>query len=184
METSFVVADNIKKGKIYRFRFRTLNINGWSDYSPISYIRAATLPERPPAPAFLTATSTSITVNLFSSSNTGGSEILYYELYRNIGGVATDYQKVNTYDGNSVQHTLTVADDNLTQGIIYKLRALAVNAYGSSDFSDEVDAGVSSFPGKPNSVRKVSAESSQTSITLEWDQSTATELGVIGYRLL
>ena len=90
METSFIVADNILKGKIYRFRFRSLNINGWSDYSPVSYIRAATLPERPPAPTFGTATNNLITINLFQSSNAGGSEILYYELYRNKGGVTTN----------------------------------------------------------------------------------------------
>ena len=150
METSFTVADNILKGKIYRLVYRTLNINGWSDYSPISYIKAATLPERPPAPIVKTATANSITINLFQSTNTGGSEILYYELYRNQGGVSTSYDKVSTYDGNAATHTLTVTGDALTQGVIYKLRALAVNAYGSSDFSEEINAGVSSFPLKPN----------------------------------
>ena len=55
---------------------------------------------------------------------------------------------------------MTVADDNLQQGIIYKLRSLAVNAYGSSELSEEVNAGVSSFPTKPNPVRKISLESS------------------------
>ena len=58
-----------------------------------------------------------------------------------------------------------------------------MNAYGSSELSEEVNAGVSSFPAQPNSVRKIEAESSQISITLEWDTSSATQLGVIGYLL-
>ena len=104
----------------------------------------------------------------YQTSQTGGSEILYYELYRNQGGVSTSYTKVVTYDGHNSQHTLTVAADGLSKGVVYKLRYLAVNIYGSSELSDEVNAGVSSFPLKPSPVTKVEFESSQTSITLAW----------------
>jgi len=65
LETAFILTDGVVKGQIFRFRYRTLNVNGWSDYSPISYIRAATLPQRPPAPSFLTATADSITIALY-----------------------------------------------------------------------------------------------------------------------
>lgn len=183
LETSLIVEQNIVTGAIYRFRYRTLNINGWSEFSPITYIKAATSPERPPAPTFVTATADSITINLYQTINTGGSEIQSYQLYRNQGGVSTEYTLVSTYNGQASQHTLTVADDALQQGIIYKLRSLAVNAYGSSELSEEVNAGVSSFPAKPNPVRKIQLESSKTSITLEWDTSADTELSVIGYLL-
>ena len=88
---------------------------------------------------------------------------------------------VESYDGSALTHTVTAADDLLVASTIYKFRYLAVNAYGESDLSDEVNAGVSSFPAKPNTVRKVAAESSETSITLEWDASADTELPVLGY---
>ena len=78
---------------------------------------------------------------------------------------------------------MTVVDDGLTAGVIYKLRVLAVNLYGSSELSDEVNAGVSSFPAKPQPPTKIDFESTQTSITLEWDVSADTELPVIGYIL-
>ena len=65
LETSYIVAEGVETGKIYRFRYRTLNVNGWSAFSPVTYIRAATSPERPPAPTFVTATSTSITIALY-----------------------------------------------------------------------------------------------------------------------
>lgn len=45
---------------MYRFRFRVRNVNGWSSFSPISYIKAATKPERPPAPVFKLADDTKI----------------------------------------------------------------------------------------------------------------------------
>ena len=76
-----------------------------------------------------------------------------------------------------------MTEDSLTQGVVYKLRALAVNAYGSSELSEEVNAGVSSFPAQPNPVTKIGSESSQTSITLQWEASSDTELAVIGYVL-
>ena len=120
---------------------------------------------------------------MFQTTNSGGSEILRYDLYRNEGGVSTDYSKVETYDGNAPIHTLTIADDGIEAGIIYKLRVLAVNIFGASDLSDEVNAGVSSFPAKPDSVTKNELESTQTAITLEWQVSDDTELAVIGYVL-
>lgn len=57
----------------------------------------------------------------------------------------------------------------------------AVNAYGESDFSEELNAGVGAFPPKMNSVRKV--RTTLSSITLEWDSVVGSELPVLGYRL-
>lgn len=50
-----------------------MNINGWSGWSPITYITAATVPARPPAPVFLTANSTSLTLSLYPSVDNRGS---------------------------------------------------------------------------------------------------------------
>lgn len=46
--TTFVILSNnasdggiftqINRGNIYRFKYRALNVIGWSDYSPITYI--------------------------------------------------------------------------------------------------------------------------------------------------
>ncbi len=52
---------------------------------------------------------------------------------------------------------------------------------GASDFSDEVDGGVSSFPAQPDAPTKNEDESGETYITLEWNSSPDTELPVIGY---
>lgn len=94
---------------------------------------------------------------------------------------STVFTKVTTYDGSSRQHTLTVADDSLQAGTVYKFKLLAKNAYGASDFSEELDAAIASFPLPNDSLRKVTA--TETSITLEWDTSLDTELPVTGYVL-
>lgn len=65
LETTYTIASGIQSGGMYRFRYRSRNINGWSEWSPITYIRAATVPQRPPAPTFSDADATSITLNLF-----------------------------------------------------------------------------------------------------------------------
>lgn len=37
----------IQRGAVYRFRYRASNVNGWSDYSPMTYLMAATIPDAP-----------------------------------------------------------------------------------------------------------------------------------------
>ena len=127
-------------------------MNGWSSFSPISNIKAATKPERPPAPTFKTATATSVTIDMYRSSQDGGDLIISYELWRNSGGSSTTYVKVSSYDGVSMTHTISVATDGIVSGTIYKFMTVAKNAFGTSDYSDQLSAGVSSFPAKPNPV--------------------------------
>jgi hypothetical protein len=63
---------------------------------------------------------------------------------------------------------LTVTADAIVPSTIYKLKYRAVNEFGYSDFSEELNVGVASFPVKPNPVTKVLAESGSTFITLAW----------------
>jgi len=53
--------------------------------------------------------------------------------------------------------------------------------YGVSDFSEELEAAIGSFPAKPLQVSKVSG--GETFVTLEWDASDDTELPVLGYNV-
>lgn len=76
-----------------------------------------------------------------------------------------------------------MADDSLIAGTIYKFKYRAVNAYGDSAWSEELNAGVSSLPDKATQLRRVLSESTETSVTLEWDTVSDTELPVIGYTL-
>jgi hypothetical protein len=91
METVYLISTGITVGTLYRFRYRALNTNGWSEFSPINYIAAATVPARPPTPKFLSATITSVTLSLFKSINSRGSQINSYELWVNGGGNSLAY---------------------------------------------------------------------------------------------
>jgi hypothetical protein len=41
------------EGRTYRFRCRALNIKGWSEFSAITYILAASAPSKPKLPPIL-----------------------------------------------------------------------------------------------------------------------------------
>ena len=120
---------------------------------------------------------------LYETLFDGGQVITHYELFVNDGGSSTSYRKITTYDGQSSTHTVTVADDLLSAGTIYKFKYRAVNSYGSSDYSEELNAGLGALPLKPNPVRWIESESGETHITLEWDASANTQLPVLGYSL-
>jgi hypothetical protein len=46
MVLSYLYRD-VTKGMTYRVRYRARNVIGWSDYSPIGFVLAASIPEQP-----------------------------------------------------------------------------------------------------------------------------------------
>jgi len=52
MATSKVIKGLIK-GRLYRFKYRVLNINGWSPFSDIASIRTAIVPSTPMPPQLI-----------------------------------------------------------------------------------------------------------------------------------
>jgi hypothetical protein len=44
LDTYYTLSYNISSGGIYRFTYRAKNVNGWSLFSPITNIKAATKP--------------------------------------------------------------------------------------------------------------------------------------------
>jgi hypothetical protein len=184
LATEHTIGVNISEGVLYRFRWRARNVNGWSGYSPIAYVRAATRPARPLAPLLSLASATGITVSMQRSASDGGGATLVYELWRNQGTSTVDFVKVTSYDGLSTTHLVPVEAGGLVAGQIYAFKTVAVNEFGSSEASEELYAGVAEYPAAPVTLTKVLAESGPTYITLEWAQSADTELVVLGYLLL
>ena len=64
LKLTYTVYTNITEGVDYRFRYRGKNLVGWGAYSPISYIRAATVPTKPVAPQLTSAAATGVTLAL------------------------------------------------------------------------------------------------------------------------
>jgi hypothetical protein len=129
-----------------------MNIIGWSDYSPIAYIKAATVTQAPLQPAYVASTSESITLTIPRSENDMGSPITSYKLYVDAGDDFTsEFTLVASYDGQSLEHTTTV-DDKLVTGRVYRLKTSTVNEYGDSDFSLEVIIGLGANAPAPSSL--------------------------------
>jgi len=81
----------VNRSLIYRTRYRVKNAIGWSDYSPIGYLRAAMRPLAPPSPEFISATANSIKVKLMRSEDNGGAEISAYELWIDGGEIISQF---------------------------------------------------------------------------------------------
>jgi hypothetical protein len=79
--TSFVVTQGIERGLKYRFKYHVSNVNGWSEFSDISYIFAYSAPEKPAAPVYVSGTDTSVTLSFTPSRNDHGIRVASYELY-------------------------------------------------------------------------------------------------------
>lgn len=83
LATTYTIGQDIQDGGLYRFRYRARNVNGWSSFSAIAYIRAATVPTRPSSPSLDLVDSTSITVTIQKVLDDGGSYVSGYQLWRN-----------------------------------------------------------------------------------------------------
>ena len=90
----FVVTEGIQRGLQYRFKYRTENVNGWSEFSDIAYIYAFAVPEKPAAPVYLSGTDDSVTLKLTASRNDNGIRITSYELW--IAGDETPQDEIDT----------------------------------------------------------------------------------------
>jgi hypothetical protein len=94
-----VIYKQVTRGLLYRARYRVRNVIGWSSYSPIGYLRAASRPKAPSAPIYIAATSTTITVQLGRSLDDGGAVVQTYELWIDAGDLASDFSQVASYTG-------------------------------------------------------------------------------------
>ena len=47
----------VEGGAQYRFRYRAKNFNGWGPFGDVAYILAATVPDAPDAPRYISSTS-------------------------------------------------------------------------------------------------------------------------------
>lgn len=94
-----------------------------------------------------------ITLILFQSPDDGGSIITSYVLERSTL-LNTNWVVVSSYNGYDMMHTITTASGIVTAYEKYRFRIKAVNDYGSSDYSEELQAAVAPLPSKPLPLTK------------------------------
>lgn len=76
---------NITKGGTYRFRYRVKNSIGWTKYSPVTYILAASVPSKPLTPKIVSTSDANIVVQMYEPRDNGGSIVTKFELYMDGG---------------------------------------------------------------------------------------------------
>lgn len=173
---TYYVATNVVKGREYRFKYRAKNTNGWSVFSSILTVKAASTPSKPPTPTLITATSTSMQLQFYKPHDNGGSDITSYELYINDG---TDSNEPTTlvasYSTNTMTHTLGTVADSLTSGKIYRFKFRAINAEGNSDDSEIARFGFADAPSAPTGLARMNSYTTSTQIGVSWSAATATQ---------
>lgn len=83
LDPIFTVLTGINPGTTYLFRYRVMNDFGWSDFSPVTAIAAASVPSSPPKPVVVSVSSTQVQLSFSQPSFDGGSPLSKYELYVN-----------------------------------------------------------------------------------------------------
>jgi hypothetical protein len=189
---TYTVYSGIRQGVTYRFRYRVQNSVGWSDYSPITFIAAAARPTAPAAPTLLAVSATGLTLGLSPSTSDSGSPITAYKIFRDNGAFtdATYANEMTNYDGSSTQFAATVLDDGLILGTTYRFVYVATNAFGDSDFSHHLIAGVGAPPSLAAGPTRSTAYdifdqgTNTIRMTLAWSAPASSDLQVLGYQLL
>jgi hypothetical protein len=120
LDTSYTIEHGIESGKFYRFRYRIRNANGWSEFSPISRIKAATLPAKPVDPIFDKENVKLILIEpyLLDPNDGRGSPIIRLELFTVSAGPPQVYTNVTSYDGTSSEVDLKTIGGGLGPGEI------------------------------------------------------------------
>ena len=166
-------------GATYRFRYRARNYNGWGPYGDISYILAASVPGIPPAPIYVSSTSTTTTFQFLEPTDLGGSPFTGFKLYVDTLQVNDNY--VLIYSGTSSSHTVSTTD-GLTTGVTYRYVLVASNDFGDSAKSKETRVALGNLPPTPSAPSKVETASTTTSITIAWSAVTSADsVPITGY---
>ena len=97
--TASITEPLITEGSTYGFRYRARNTYGWSDWSPTTYLLAASVPSIPDAPTFVSATDNSITVALTFTPDSNGDLFTAHELWMAEGEEDNEhsYTEVTSY---------------------------------------------------------------------------------------
>lgn len=117
---------NVTRGLLYRARFRARNVIGWSDYSPIGFLLAASKPEAPEQAIYNGATDGTISLIINKAVENNGSPISAHELWID-DGLRGSFVKLNSYDQSFTFIIEKRLETHLVTGRTYRIKVCAVN---------------------------------------------------------
>ena len=176
----------ITRGAMYRIRYRAQNMNEWGPLSDTALLQAATVPSTPPAPIYYpdSSSSTQIYLGFVPPSDNGWAEISGYLLYIVIDTILSAQTQTLIYNRTNLFWNVDSTTYSLVAGTTYKFTLKAVNKFGSSGKSQYVLAALGTYQNQPNAPTKIESQSTQTSITIQWDESpTVYTTPITGYMI-
>jgi hypothetical protein len=76
-------ASGLQRSLLYRFRYRTQNCKGWSEFSETLFALTSQVPESPMAPELISQSANLVQLRVIPSSDSYGAIITDYRLFRN-----------------------------------------------------------------------------------------------------
>jgi hypothetical protein len=154
-------------GKVYRFKVRSHNVKGYSEFSPVASAAYADHPDKPAQPTKILSLSTKTSIAIEWALNTNhhlpGGAVTGYKVFVD-DGLNGDFTEV--FYGKNVPslHELIAAD--LVQQRPYRFRIQAENFNGFGAMSDIITHWTCLPPSKLDPVEKVYSTSS--SMMVRW----------------
>lgn len=132
------------------------------------------MPDPPAEPAFVAATSNSISLQLFLSGDSNGDHFSEHELWMAAGETDNEdsYAFMASYDTftQSLSHTVTFATDGIVTGQIYSFKFRAKNSKGYSEFSNLASIAAIEPPNQPGAPWVNYELSGHDSLHIEWSR--------------
>lgn len=124
-------AESLTAGKLYRFRFKSKNYLGYSDFSDSLIVGLGSLPSKPQAPTKVVAESSDTSIAMvWTPLSSETLEVSSYLLYMD-DGLGVHFSIV--YNGTLTEQVVT----NLSPGISYTFYVAALNFNGQGPRSDK-----------------------------------------------
>jgi hypothetical protein len=172
-----------QKSTTYRYIYRARNFNGWGEFSDPGYLFAASLPQKPVDIDRLSFSKTHFKIQIYAPQETGGDDIIEYELYIDQGVENSVFRKVDSYDGQSLIFTVDATAESLTTGLIYSLKYRSLNRVGFSDYSDVLRVALADRVQAPTNLNFDVQLAASTSLELHWDEVPDSLIVTQGYYL-
>lgn len=113
-----------------------------------------------------------------------GSPITGYKLLVDLGDdFSSTFTEVASYD-SELTYTVTVITDSLVTSKVYRFVTVATNAYGDSEYSLQMIAGLGAKPPAPSTPIRDTTTYLEEAMVLTWGEVTGSDLLILGYKLL
>ncbi|NJK93860.1 MAG: fibronectin type III domain-containing protein [Bacteroidales bacterium] len=163
-------AGSLSPNKVYYFRIRAFNNNGYSNYTAVNSVNTLSLtPPQAPGNLFVTGvTQTAITINWKDNSTNEKGFHVERSTSSGVGFSLISIPGANVTSFNTY---------NLTPNTTYYFRVSAFNDDGSSKYSSEISVKtlIVPVPSKPEYLRTVNPDSN--AVVLVWEDKSVNETG-------